>query len=454
MFGHCCPAQSVTGAKVAVLPTVALVVLGVLSPIPARAQTETVLYSFTYPTYTPGVGCPPGTTNANPHAGLLVYNGHLFGTTSEGGSGAKLVPDSADGQVFRLMAPTGGGTPWTKDTLHSFVPDINPDDGAYPCSGLILVDGNFIGTTLTGGNGVGSIYAMTPPITGETAWTETILYTFKDQDDGAEPFGGLASLIGLGLFGVTYEGPNGSAVFQFLDDQITQLTINSKGAPDCTTPTGALCIYNGDLLAQDSTDSLFGTTKNGGAYGCGNVFQLTYSGGTWNYTDLYDFTGGSDGATPNGGLVGGAGNLFGTTQGGGNGTGSDGGGVLFELRQEIGGSPLYTLIVQHTFEGGVSLDGAVPLAGLYQDTKGNFWGTTAYGGVFRRNFQTYGTIFELYPDRTIVNDWHYQVAYDFGGEPDGAYPQSLLSEDGDGNLYGTTNEGGSANGGTVFRLKP
>jgi uncharacterized repeat protein (TIGR03803 family) len=421
----------------------ALVTLCILSPLPARAQTETVLYSFNYPTYPPGVGCPPGSANAYPHAGLLMYNGHIYGSIPEGGPGAKRVPDSDDGMVFRLSTPKSGGTPWSKDNLHNFVPAISPGDGAFPCSRLIENNGVLIGTTMSGGNNWGTIFALTPPGVGETAWTESILYSFLGLSDGGEPFDGLVMAKNGAMYGVTRlgnEGINTPAVFEFFNGVITQLTNTVE------------ITYNGDLLLDETTGSLFGTTQNGGAHGYGNVFQLTPSGGSWAMNDLYDFTGGSDGATPNGGLAGRAGDLFGTTQGGGTATGSAGGGVLFELRQEIAGNPLYTLIVQHTFTG--ASDGAVPSAGLYKDATGTLWGTTMYGGPLRLHFATYGTIYKLYPDRTIVNDWHYDQVYSFAGEPDGAYPQSLLTEDKNGNLYGTTNEGGTANDGTVFEFTP
>ena len=453
MFTTCYPSQSTGRVGVALVLIAAVAALSALLPTPVQAQTEAVIHNFTYSTFTPQLGCPPGTVNANPHTGLLFYKGHLYGTTPEGGTGAKLVADSDDGMVFQLTAPKSAGTPWKEKTLHSFVPDISPDDGAFPCSRLIESNGVLYGTTMLGGNGIGTIFALTPPITGQTTWTETILYTFMGESDGEEPFDGLVMGGSGGLYGVTrlgLSGINTPAVFKFADGEITHLTKTS----DCTNPKGDPCIYNGDLLLDSSTGSLFGTTQNGGVNGYGNVFELTPSGGIWNYTDLYDFTGGSDGATPNGGLAGGAGDLFGTTQGGGGGTGSDGGGVLFELRQEIGGDPLYTLIVQHTFDGGVAADGAVPGAGLYKDVAGTLWGTTEYGGPFRLHFETYGTIFELYPDPVVVHEWHYAEVYAFAGEPDGAYPQGLLTEDKKGNLYGTTNAGGSANGGTVFQFTP
>jgi uncharacterized repeat protein (TIGR03803 family) len=456
MLSHAHSTQYAKRAELTLLLTVAVAALGILAAIPARAQTETVLYSFTYsPSALGGFGCPPlplsGSPNEQPHEGLLFYNGALYGTTPEGGAGIKKDPDSDDGMVFRLTKPKSGGTSWNEQTLHSFTPY---DDGSYPCSRLIerndappYTGYSLIGTTVGGLNGYGTIFALTPPATGQTGWTENILYTFKGESDGREPFDGLTIGSDGSLYGVARLGTDGIAypsVFQLTPDgTLVTLAVNYDGV-----------VFNGDLLLDSATGLLFGTTQNGGAYGYGDVFELIPSvAPPNNIIDLYDFTGGSDGASPNGGLKGGTGDLFGTTQGGGDGTGSDGGGVLFELRQEIAGNP-YTLIVQHTFSGGVAADGAVPGAGLYKDSTGTLWGTTEYGGVFRRNFATYGTIFKLYPDPVVVHEWHYAVAYDFAGEPDGAYPQSLLTEDKKGNLYGTTNAGGSANEGTVFQFTP
>jgi uncharacterized repeat protein (TIGR03803 family) len=451
MLINCCPAPWSKRAEIASLLTIAVVVLCILSPIAARAQTETVIYNFTYPTFSI-TGCPPESANTGPNAGLLVHGGHLLGTTPEGGHGEKGVPDTKAGMVFGLASPASG-TLWKESILHSFINEPEPLDGTYPCSRLIQKNGVLYGSTI-GSNavfGFGTVYSMTPPPAGKTAWTETLLYSFSEES-GGEPYDGLAagnngSLYGVGYFGAN--GSNGGIVFQLNpptgDSGWTEVTILSNN--DGT-------LYNGDLLLDSSTGSLFGTTQDGGAHGYGNVFELTPSGDTWTYSDLYDFTGGSDGASPNGGLAGRAGDLFGTTRGGGDGTGSDGSGVLFELRQEIAGDPLYTLIVQHTFAGGAGADGAIPFAGLYEDASGTLWGTTEYGGPFRLHFATYGTIFKLYPDRTIVNDWHYASVYAFAGQPDGAYPESLLTEDTKGNLYGTTNAGGTANTGAVFQFTP
>jgi uncharacterized repeat protein (TIGR03803 family) len=439
MFSNNHSAQWRRKAEFAAFLTGVVVAFTILLPIPARAQTETVLYSFNYPTFT-FTGCPPGSYNVYPHTGPLFYKGDLYSTTPEGGSGIKSIPGTADGTVFKLTAPTADGKPWNKKTLHNFVAD--GPDGTFPCSHLIEKDGVLYGSTIGGGaDHAGTVFSLTPPGKGQTAWTETILYDFTGQVDGAQPFDALAMDSNGSLYGVTMSGINGPGVFE--------ISPNGSGSYyEGTLATNSLgWVYNGGLLLDESPFTLFGTTQDGGK-GYGNVFALTLTGDGWMMNDLYDFTGSADGAYPNGGLKGAAGDLFGTTQGGGNGIGYSGDGVLFELRQEIAGSP-YTLIVQHTFSGN-SADGATPDAALHQDANGTLWGTTTVGGA-----DNLGTIFELYPDRIIVHDWHYKLVYSFaGGTSDGANPEGVLTEDTKGNLYGTTNAGGLANDGTVFQLTP
>jgi len=455
MFTNCYPAQWPRKAGLALLLTAAVVAFAIMLPIAAQAQTETVLYNFTYGIYDlfDPLSCPPvlgQPLNEKPHTGLLFYNGALYGTTPEGGAGAPKVHDSDRGMVFRLTKPKSGGTPWVETTLHSFQPER--PDGLYPCSRLIEKNGVLYGSTLGGTVALGTIFALVPPATGQTTWTENVLHNFTGGD-GAEPFDGLTMGPDGSLYGVVMFGEYGieyPSVFQLTPEgNLITLLINYAGI-----------VYNGDLLL-DSTGALYGTTQNGGpvqngepTLGYGNVFKLTPSADGWTYDDLYDFNG-FDGNHPNGGLVGGPGDLFGTTQLGGNPNCQPGDilygcGVLFELRQLTAGSP-YTLFTQHSFAtptGGV--DGSTPLAGLYQDASGTMWGTTDVGGS-----HNLGTVFELYPDRYKVHDWHYLEVYSFaGGTTDGANPQDMLTEDLSGNLYGTTNAGGSANEGTVFQLKP
>jgi len=156
---------------------------------------------------------------------------------------------------------------------------------------------------------------------------------------------------------------------------------------------------------------------------------ITQSAKADTFTTLYNFTGGSDGATPDGSLVrDAAGNLYGTTEAGGLGYG-----VVFKLSKKGKETVLYT------FTGGA--DGANPFAGLVRDAAGNLYGTTANGGA-----SGYGTVF-------MVNKKGKEtVLYSFMAGADGCYPYGGLLRDKAGNLYGTTEVCGASGVGTVFKL--
>ena len=147
-------------------------------------------------------------------------------------------------------------------------------------------------------------------------------------------------------------------------------------------------------------------------------------------TTLYSFAG-SDGATPHAGLIADpAGNLYGTTWGGG----ASGQGTVFQL------DPSGNLTVLYSFAGG---DGSRPGGGLIADSSGNLYGTTINGGA-----QDAGTVFQLTPSGAL------NLLYSFTGGSDGALPFAGLIADAAGNLYGTTIDGGAGGQGTVFQLDP
>jgi uncharacterized repeat protein (TIGR03803 family) len=153
---------------------------------------------------------------------------------------------------------------------------------------------------------------------------------------------------------------------------------------------------------------------------------------------LHNFTGGADGALPFAPLIADKdGNFFGTTWAGATTAPTCeqlGCGTIFRL------APDGTLTTLHAFSGGA--DGANPTAALLRDSAGNFFGTTQRGGP-----QNFGTVFEL--DTT----GHLTILHAFvGGPADGATPEAPLIADRNGALYGTTNAGGPAGNGTVFRL--
>jgi uncharacterized repeat protein (TIGR03803 family) len=211
------------------------------------------------------------------------------------------------------------------------------------------------------------------------------------------------------------------------------------GGPDGGGPRGG--------LIRDAVGNLYGTTEGGGdlstcnGHGCGVVFVVDTSG---KETVLYTFRGGTDGTAPEGDLVRDeAGNLYGTTVAGGNLAACNGlgCGVVFKV------TATGKFSVLHTFAGGT--DGANPWAGLIRDGSGNLYGTTAGGGV-----SGVGTLFKVFGRKKTV-------LYSFKGFTDGAGPFAGLARDKAGNLYGTTYRGGKSNRacgsggcGTVFRLNP
>jgi uncharacterized repeat protein (TIGR03803 family) len=211
-----------------------------------------------------------------------------------------------------------------------------------------------------------------------------------------------------------------------------------KGSPDGAVPAS--------LLAQDAKGNLYGTTPLGGKsgcwndYGCGVVFRLDTAG---KETLLHSFTGGSDGANPWTGaslFLDAAGNLYGTTYLGGIGSCMDGNqtgcGVIFEV------SKIGKYRVLYRFTGGA--DGGLPISGLARDAAGNLYGSTINGGV-NKFPDGFGTVFKVDPTG------HLTVLYTFTSASDVQYA-STLRLDKAGNLYGTSQRGGTHGLGTVFEV--
>jgi uncharacterized repeat protein (TIGR03803 family) len=185
-----------------------------------------------------------------------------------------------------------------------------------------------------------------------------------------------------------------------------------------------------------STGNLFGTTSQPG----GTVFKLDTTGV---FTSLYSFIQQADGQVPEGTLIrDSAGNLYGTTYFGGNPScvQGNGCGTIFKLYEE-------KLTVLHTFTG---LDGANPATGLVRDSVGNLYGTTFAGGTSSACPSGCGTVFKLDTSGTLT------MIHIFtgGGNGDGSRPLGSLVRDAAGNFYGTTQSGGVAERGTVFKLNP
>jgi uncharacterized repeat protein (TIGR03803 family) len=274
-------------------------------------------------------------------------------------------------------------------------------------------------------------------------WNETVLHKFTGGSDGGPPLGGLIMGSAGNLYGDTlYGGGNCSCgtVFKLAPGGALTVLYEFQGGTDGSFPEGG--------LISDSQGNLYGTTESGGnstncGFGCGTVFEVTPTG---KETVLYNFQAGDDGAFPAGGLMmDESGNLYGTTRyGGGNNAacGSGGAGTAFELK------PNGQESVLHAFGSGS--DGACPVAGLIRDGNGNLYGTTEYGGGSANCADNLGcgTVFKIASDGTE------SALYAFQNGADGADPTSSLLLDNVGNLYGTTDESSDQFEGVIFRIAP
>jgi uncharacterized repeat protein (TIGR03803 family) len=320
-------------------------------------------------------------------------------------------------------------------------------NGGFPVAPLTQgAGGDLYGTTSSGGAiGPGTVFKITP------SGTLTTLHTFCSQAgcaDGEEPESALIPSGNLDLYGTTHSGGSkgrDGTVFRITPTgALTTLQI-FDGAD------GAYPVYGG--LIQSSNGDLYGTTFGGGtaacpafSSGCGTVFKISPSG---TLTTLYNFcsvSGCADGAFPDAGLVLAAnGDLYGTTTYGGN----NNCGALVSLGGGCGTifkitpSGAFTPLYAFCALPGCA-DGAFPYQGLVQAANGDLYGTTFEGGT------SYGTIFKITPSGALT------TLYDFCSQPgcaDGENPIAPLIEGSDGNLYGTTYDLGVGQG-TIFRITP
>jgi uncharacterized repeat protein (TIGR03803 family) len=251
----------------------------------------------------------------------------------------------------------------------------------------------------------------------------SVLYAFKGGTDAANPMASLIQDAAGNFYGTTYDGGDSNLGAVFMLDAAGNETVlySFTSGTDGQYPRAA--------LVRDAAGNLFGTTSYGGTSNRGTVFKLDATG---KETVLYNFTGGADGGNPFASLLlGGGGNLYGTTSGGG----PSGFGTVFKLDATGKETVLYG------FTGGA--DGGSPLAGLILSPAGKFYGTTYAGGAFG-----FGTVFQL--DATGKQT----VLHSFADGSDGSGPKAGLVRDSVGNLYGTTYSGGAAGYGTVFKLAP
>jgi uncharacterized repeat protein (TIGR03803 family) len=342
------------------------------------------------------------------------------------------------GLAFAMVVPLGGAHATGFKVLYAFK---GGSDGSFSHAGLIADQaGNLYGTTAAGGtSGGGTVFKLTPN------GAKTELYAFCQQpkcDDGAEPLAGVIADSAGNLYGTTTLGGkhNAGTVFKLASDGTETVIFHFCPQLDCIDGRHP---YAG--LIMDQAGNLYGTTYEGGVGDGGTVFKLAPNG---TETVLHAFSGGSDGYSPYAGLImDQVGDLYGTTYfGGGTGCGGGGCGTVFMLAPNASERVLYAFCT-----GTNCPNGANPYAGLVADQAGNIYGATRFGAGDS------GVVFKLDPAGKE------SVLYAFCSRTrcaDGANPEGGLILDNAGNLYGTTELGGTHGGsagigaGTVFKLSP
>lgn len=338
--------------------------------------SESVLYSF--------LG---GTDGSGPVAGLLAGAGHiLYGTTFGGGA-------FDEGTAFSLQPPSTPGASWIETVLYSFA---GGSDARRPATPLIAdSSGTLYGTTglLGGGSslcsgGCGTVYSLKPPVSPGGAWTESVIYPFADPTLGLGPSGGLVMDKSGTLYGTTF-ALGSDVVYSLTPPAVAggawteNVLYTFKDLLDGDAPRGSLVF--------DKSGRLFGVCQFGhGIYIKGTVFELTppaISGGGWTEHTLWEFAAKPDGQSPLGVILGDD-VLYGTTASGG----SEDVGTVFQLTPPAAlGSP-WTETVLHAFSSASGTDGYDPSSGVVLGPGGALYGTTTSGAGSGS-----GTVYEVTP---------------------------------------------------------
>jgi len=343
--------------------------------------------------------------------------------------------------MFALVAMLASGARAATVTkvIYSFA---GANDGEYTDTDLVIDSaGNLYGTSVQGGAfGGGTVFRLTPSGNG---WIHTVLYSFTGGADGGEPYKGVTLDVQGNLYGTAVTGGTGSCeggcgvVYKLTNSggSWSQSVIHYfSGGNDGSGPGAGLTI--------DNHGNLYGMAPTGGANGLGVIYRLNPdTSGNWKFKVIHTFTGGTDGATGSAGrLLLHSGHLYGVATAGG----ANGKGAAFELTPSQAGE--WNLNTIYAFKG--QPDAGFPYGGLLLDASGNLYGTTYYDGA-----NNLGSVYQLSPAAT--GQWKEKVLYSFKGGRNGQNSISNLVFDAAGNLYGTTSEGGAASScGTIFKLAP
>ena len=390
--------------KIACIVAVFCVATAVASP----AQTFTTLASFN------------GADGEAPVGLIQGFDGNFYGTTNLGGA-------YQEGTVFQV-SPSGN-----LNSLHSFCSQLNCTDGSGPFGAALVqaTNGNFFGTTGGGGSSHdGTLFEI------NAAGNFTLLYSFAGfPTDGTLPKPMVHARDG-NYYGVTSQGGANcgnvgcGTFFRFIPGGIPTVLHSFCAPPQC--PDGSFPMG----LVQAANGSFYGTTleSSDSSQSCGTVFEITPAG---ELTTLHTFHH-SDGCTPGWPLIQGSdGTFYGTTSDGGN----HGGGAVFRMNAQGTLTGFYSFCSEANCN-----DGFLPNGPLIQATDGNLYGTTSEGGG---GIKAWGTIFQITPSGKLT------TLYDFCSQTacvDGGFPTGNLVQATDGNLYGTTYNGGAEGDGAIYRL--
>jgi len=310
----------------------------------------------------------------------------------------------------------------TLTVLHTFT----GPEGAAPMAPLVLGhDGNYYGTTFTGGrNSLGNVFKMTP------AGSVTDLYDFCSQagcTDGVEPEAGLVLGSDGNFYGTTSAGgpTGGGVVFKITSGGSYTVIHNFCSVGGCLDGGASLAPL---VLASDG--NFYGTAVAGGANQIGVIFRIS-PGGT--YTKLYSFDQ-THGENPHGLIQARDGLLYGTTEEGG----ANGYGTVYKTT--LSGS--VTLLYTFCGTPPCVVDGGQSYASLVQGADGNFYGTTFTGGA-----DDYGTVYKITSSGTLTTLHSFTLV-------DGGQLIAPLLLASDGTFYGNTTIGGTTGAGTLFSITP
>ena len=328
--------------------------------------------------------------------------------------------------VLWLLAPSLAAAV-TFTNLHSFLVTTLGREPQAPVA--IGSDGNLYGTTTAGGVNVGqgTVFKIT------TNGLATLLHTFTGAADGGASASALIQWTDGSFYGTTSGGGTygSGTVFKITTGGVLTTLVQFTGGNDGGTPAGGL------VMGPDG--NFYGVTVNGGVWLLGTVFRMAPGG---QLTTLLSFAN-TNGAFPNAPLtVGRDGKLYGTTTGGGVYNGD----TLFQISTNGAFNRIRSF-------GSTESDPYIPYGPLVQGLDGNFYGTAYYGGA-----NNLGCVFKINTSGAFTNLYSFGTVTNTNGNPlDGSNPYGGLVFGSDGNLYGTTetggtNDPGSGGDGTIFRI--